>query len=491
MKKIIITLSIFAVLFTSCERVDYGDINQNPISPEGDDIEAMVRGAMIAYGDQGYRAGYDVTSCYAQYQAQTSYTNEQLYSQFPGSWRTNYVSILNTLKRAHDINEYVTPIGNDTRTTNIKATTELFSILVWKRITDTFGDIPYFEALQGGANITPAYTAQKDIYIDLIARAKAARDMIDPSAPTLNADSDIYYGGDMTKWGKFANSMILALTIQLSNTSEAGMAQTEFQAALADAHGLIESNADNLVFTPDNAGNSQNPISHERASDYLLTKEFTDALKGAGSWGPLLSDTKNPTSNTHGDGRIAGYLDSNGDGLPYGFREYPDVYADNAVEMNYNYQAASAPFTLFSAAYTWLNRAEGSLIYATGEDTNTMFGNGIAASYASVVGAVGSAASHTANRLADVAGSVTMAQVIAEEKWIALFPDGHTAWTEQRRTGFPALHAAPEATNGGVVPQRMLYPNGEAALNPSSYTAGLQGLTPAEDKNTSKVWWAQ
>ena len=482
MKKIFLIITTVALFFASCERIDYGDINQSPYDPTSDNIDAMMRGAQSSFARQGGRNGYSIPSLYVQYQTQVAYQNEQYYPQNKGDWETNYVNALNTLKSIYNNTEDVR--GS---TDNMRAIAELTSVYIWKRITDTFGDVPYFEALQGGANQNPGYTAQRDIYIDLIARTKAARDLINNDAFTPGADTDIFYSGDMDKWGKFANSFILALTIQLSNTSEAAIAQAEFQAALANSYGVIESNSDNMVFTPDTSGLMLNPISTQRGSDYSLSKELTDALRGNGSWGILPTDTKNPTSNTHIDGRIAGYLESNLDGAPYGYAV--TVSVPGSVGMDDNYDAAGASFTLFSAAYTWLNRAEGALIYATGEDVNTMFTNGVVASFDNTTDSFGSGATHAADRIADATGTVTMAQVIGEEKWIALFPDAYSAWSEQRRTGFPALHPAPDAINGGVIPHRMLYPSGESTLNPSGWAQGKQGLIPADDKNTSKIWW--
>ena len=483
MKKIFITLTVFALVLSSCERVDFGDANQDPYAPTANNIDAMMRGALAAYAEQGIdsRAGYSVATLYAQYQSQTVYTNEQNYSHFQGDWETNYVSVLNNLKAIANTTTDVR--GN---TANMQAIAELVSVLSWKRLTDTFGDVPYTEALQGGQNFTPAYTSQEAIYTDLIARTKAARDMMDPAAFTPNADTDIYYGGDMDKWGKFANSFILALTIQLSNTSLAGMAQTEFQAALADSHGLLESASDDLKFTPDLAGGMVNPISKQRAADYNLSKELTATLLGQPAWGPLYGDDKNPTSTVgnSADARIAAFADAVGDGLPYGYTNNTAT----GVSMSDTYDQAGSSFTLFSAAYTWLNRAEGALIYASGENANTMLTNGIVESFtAAGMGAFGAA--KATERIADVAGAVTLAQVIAEEKWLALFPDGFAAWAEQRRTGFPALHAATDAVNGGVIPHRMLYPSGEAVANPNGWAQGVSTLTPADDKNTSTIWW--
>jgi len=486
MKKIFLTLTIFSIVISSCDRIDYGDINQNPYSPTESNIDAQMRASMISFATFGFRAGYSVPSLYAQYQSQYSYSNEQVYNQFTGSWSRYYVNCLNNLK---EISNTTQDVRGDTA--NMRAIAELTSVLIWKRITDTFGDVPYAEALQGSANLTPAYSSQKDIYTDLIARTKAARDMIDTSAFTPDADTDIFYGGDMSKWGKFANSLLLSLTIQLTNTSMAGMAKTEFMSALSNSYGVMQSPADDLVFVPDVTGNNQNPISTQRPADYNLSKELTDALNGkAGPWGPNMTDPKNVTSTAGNtpDKRLTVYSDSRyGDGLPYGYTNY----GSSMASMNDNLDSEGAPFTLFSAAYTWLNRAEASLpsVYNTGESTNTMFANGVIVSFLKSGLSVADGSSKATERLGDVAGSVTMAQVIGEEKWFALFPDGNAAWAEQRRTGYPMLQPAPQATNGGVIPHRMLYPIGESSSNSNGYSQGVAALMPADDKNTSKIWW--
>lgn len=486
MKKIIITLSVIALIFTSCERVDFGIDNVDPYAPTENNIDAMLRGGLIAHAGGVYQRAYDQdASLYAQYQTETIYTDAQKYSQEYGSWYNDYIKVLT------DLNAVINTTSDVRGTTvNYRAIADLYSVLVWKNMTDTFGDLAYFEALQGTSNLTPAYTSQREIYLDLITRAKNARDMIDTISPTAfvpDADTDVFYGGDMTKWGKFANSLILALTIQLSNTSEAATAQAEFQAALANSYGVIENPSDNLVLNIVSGGGYQNPISYSRAADYNLSKELTDALLGGGAWGPLMTDTKNPTSTIGNiaDARIAAFAASVGDGLPYGYDTYGGA---TAVSMNDNYKAAASPFTLMSASYTWLNRAEASLIYATGENTNTMFTNGVAASFAEA-GYASFGAAKATERLADVAGTVTMEQVIGEEKWFALFPNANAAWAEQRRTGFPLLHVAPDAVNGGVIPHRKLYPSTESTVNPIGWAQGVAALTPADDKNTSKIWW--
>jgi hypothetical protein len=482
MKKIFLILITAALTFSSCERIDFGDINQDPKVTREGNLDGLLRGAMTSFASGGGRVYYSNATLYAQYQSQTTYTQEQRYVQYKGSWYSYYVNQLASLKEVNGILD--DPRGD---TKNFRAIAELTSIMIWKRITDTFGDVPYTDALQGLDNLTPSFTSQRDIYIDLISRATAARDLLDGSAFTPDANTDIFYGGNVNKWGKFANSLILSLSLQISKTSDAtSVGQVAFQEALANTYGVIENNADNMVFRPDAFGGISNPISKSRSGDFNVSKEMTDALKGdfPMGWGPAMTDYKNSTSNHTPDNRINAFSEGGGDGLPFGYASYPD----SATGMNDNLDGADSPFVYMSAAYTWLNRAEGSLIYATGENTDTLLTNGIVASFEQF-GVNGGAAQAVA-RIADAAAN-SYAQIIGEEKWFALFPDGYAAWSEQRRTGWPQLHPAPESVNGGVVPLRMLYPDNTRNVNTQGWQQGVNGLVPTEDVNTSKMWWAQ
>src|SRR6185295_5559817 len=49
-------------------------------------------------------------------------------------------------------------------------------------VTDTWGDVPYSEALQGELNTRPKYDSQKDIYYGMLSHLAAATGMIDVAA---------------------------------------------------------------------------------------------------------------------------------------------------------------------------------------------------------------------------------------------------------------------------------------------------------------------
>ncbi len=503
MKKIFILLTIVALSFSSCKRIDFGDINRDPSVPTEGDIDGLMRGAMVNFATGSGRVYYSNATLYAQYQSQTIYTQEQRYAQYKGSFYAYYVNQLSALNEVYNTMNDPKLRGS---TDNMRAIAKLMSILIIKRVTDTYGDVPYFDALQGMDNLTPGYTSQKDIYLDLLVQAKEARDLLNPGAFTPEGDTDIFYGGDINKWGKFANSLILALSLQMSNTPEAPIAKAAYQEALGNGYGLIEDSEDNMVFTPDPRGKVFNPISASRPGDFKVTKELTDALRGSNpeTWGTSITDPKNITSNHTNDLRLVAMVDDNtADGLAYGYQSYPKAIRNDATSMNTQLNSEDSPFVLFTAAYTWLNRAEGVVLgWNTSDTFDDALKNGIVESYkqffagydiTNYTAAINYATNtYAPARIADAANAtIGQAQVVGEEKWFALFPDGFTAWAEQRRTGFPELRPAPNALNGGVIPHRMLYPDNERNVNPVGWAQGVQGLTPQEDKNTSKIWWEQ
>ncbi len=46
------------------------------------------------------------------------------------------------------------------------AIARIWKVFIMHRITDFWGDVPYFEAFQG--NALPAYTPQEEIYADML-----------------------------------------------------------------------------------------------------------------------------------------------------------------------------------------------------------------------------------------------------------------------------------------------------------------------------------
>lgn len=492
MKKLLfILLPILLISFTSCENVDFGNTNIDDDAVTSVDAQGLMAGAMNRFFTSTGREYLARPTLYVQYQAQSVYTNEQRYSEAPSGWGRYYVGTLSNLAKVKEVNSadvvdeltltYGAPV-------NQIGVSELMSVYIWKRITDTFGPVPYENAL-GVEELTPAYTDQEVIYKDLISRAKAARDMLDAGLP--GPTGDVVYGGDVTKWKKFANSFILSASLQLSKKypGASAYAANQFNTALSNGAGVIEEVADEMWYNHQNTPGATNPYSAFRAADYSLAEPFVDALKGnAGTTGTI------DYSSTTSDARLSLFSENDSlPGRPYGYVDTTGTYAG----MSQTVIGPAAPFPYMTSAYTYLNRAEAAERNWTTETGLIMFTEGVTKSFESLDahflddGSLESEASaYVATRTADY-GTAGALKVIAEEKWVGLFPNGFDAWSEWRRTGVPGLTPAPDAVNSGDIPRRYLYPGEEAGVNTESYDAGVQKLSPATDNNTARFWWDQ
>jgi hypothetical protein len=500
MKKfnIIFLLSIMFLSLGSCETVDFGDINENPNGPTEFDSAALLTAAQRRYVTIGFRDWLANPHHYVQYQAQPQYQDPSRYAEGPTDWSAYYVQTLANLQQiinlSNDEDVTSTPayLSNGS-VNNQMGVARIMKVVIFKRLTDTYGDIPYFEALNPEIQ-SPAYTPQREIYLDLINELKEARDMMDASED--GAAGDIIYNGDVASWQRFANSLLLSITLQMSETDEAATAATEFQNALNNEHGVIETTAQEAWYFPINVGTLINPWNAFRPADYNMAEYFQDALQG---------DEEDYSNDTF-DSRLEIYSsDPEGEGLPYGLADYTGL--GSSVRISAYITSPTAPFVILTSGYTYLNRAEAAERGWTGEDAEDMLRQGIIQSYASTseyfgngphiedagltpVDITDEAEDFADARLADAA-SVGIMQVIGEEKWAALFPDGFQAWAEWRRTGIPELTPAPDPLNDGGIPTRYLYPTSEINLNNANYQTGVSALDPATDKNTSRVWWDQ
>ncbi|WP_210518504.1 SusD/RagB family nutrient-binding outer membrane lipoprotein [Hymenobacter terricola] len=136
---------------------------------------------------------------------------------------------------------------------------KIMQAMILAHATDMLGDIPYSEAYQGGANFTPKYDSQQQIYATInqlcdegiVEMSKPASAEFRPFYSTAPSESgDILYKGDPAKWVRLAYSLkarqaqhltkkanydpnaVLALCNNAFRTS-ADDAQINFQTAVA------------------------------------------------------------------------------------------------------------------------------------------------------------------------------------------------------------------------------------------------------------------
>jgi hypothetical protein len=131
--------------------------------------------------------------------------------------------------------------------TNQTTIAEIIEIYTWALLVDTFGDIPYENALKVSGTsddiLQPEYSDAASIYNDLISRLNTAIGALDNTAESWG-ENDLFYNGDIDLWIKLSNSIKLRLGMMLADVDQ-GLAKTTVEAA---APNVFASNDDNAIF---------------------------------------------------------------------------------------------------------------------------------------------------------------------------------------------------------------------------------------------------
>lgn len=240
MKKYIVILSSLFVV--SCANDDkYENLNQDPNNPTQVSADALFTSATKSLFDQleSTNVNTNVFRLFAQYWTETTYIDESNYDLITrgiaGShWSEMYRDVLYDLKDAKSL------ANSDVKAAQIS----VLEVYTWQQMVDTFGDIPYSNALQGASEPTPSYDNDADIYADLLVRINAAITTLSTSSASGFTSSDVIYQGDIAKWTKFANTLKLKIAMRMADVNNA-TAQTAAQQAVTA--GVFTSNSDNAI----------------------------------------------------------------------------------------------------------------------------------------------------------------------------------------------------------------------------------------------------
>jgi hypothetical protein len=186
--------------------------------------------------------------------------------------RTDYIDKLwNSYYR--DINDLQSAINEGSKkevNVNYVAVARIMKVLIFSQLTDTYGDIPYFEAATG--NLHPKYNTQQEIYTDLFKELKEASSQL---TPDYKLEGDLIYYGNVEKWKKFANSLRLRLAMRLIHVDNA-TAKTEAEAAVAD--GVFQSVGDGAVVMHADYNVSSGGAPEIRGNGFSQAQNFSEQI---------------------------------------------------------------------------------------------------------------------------------------------------------------------------------------------------------------------
>ena len=430
----------------------------------------------------------DGASLIIQHWAKVQYTDEDRYAFRPGSYQSIWDGFY--ADGLQDFNELIR-IGKERNNPNLQAVGLIMRSYFFSVLTDTYGDIPYSEALQLSSNVlAPKYDAQQDIYTDLLAQLKAASGLIKTDGPEVGGD--VIYEGDMNKWQRFANSLRLRLAMRIADANET-LARTEVADVLNGTNRLISSNAENAQFAFLNSSSNFNPVYVNRLTrdDHRVSRTITSHL--ARLKDPRLTVYANPAEC----GAPASFEvgpDSTGlyRGIPNGLTNVNVAKLGplcSSSKVGDAFTAAEAPGVLMTYAEVLFFKAEAiARGFVTG-DAKAEYENGIRASM-NQHGFTGAAVDEYIAQPSVAYNAANFGkQSIGEQKWIALFGQGVEAWSEWRRLDSPQLRVAanPAGAAAGKIPVRFRYPANEQSTNAANRAAAV--ARQGADLLTTKVWW--
>ena len=485
MKNKLLILIPLLSLFASCTD-DITGLNTDTKRPTYTQANYLFTNAEHAMVDQvtSTSVNFNVFRLFAQQWTEVQYPQESQYDltgrTIPDThWTTYYRDVLMDYKQARQIlvdekaaftgaPEGIIVIDNKIAIIDI-LTAYSYGILV-----DTFGDVPYTQALDILNNPLPKYDDAQTIYRDLISKLTTASNALDASEGSFG-DADLIYGGDAAKWAKFANSLRLRMAINMHDV-DATYSSTQALAAIAD--GVITSSADgtymNYAATQPNANPLYVDLVASGRNDFIPADTFVNKLNA-------LSDPRRPQYFTEypvGSGLYKGGV--------YGAINTYDAFS----HLTETIKEPTYPGVLFTYSEVEFLLAEAvERGIAVGGTAASHYNNAVTASLQDW--GVAPAAITTYLARPDVAYATatgTWQQKIGEQSWIALFNRGFEAWTSYRRLDFPTLQV-PAVTYGDIteVPKRYSYPNREQTLNKTSLEAAVAKL--GNNNVTTKVFW--
>lgn len=476
-----LTAVLSLLLVTSCMN-DLQELNRNPNQPEEVPTEYLLSYAQELMLDQMY-GGFDnsrVGMTLAQYWSQNQYTEESRYQYRAGTlnttWNSFYTGIYN-LQEVIRLNEESEAL----RSENQIAVARIMRAWAFQFLTDVFGDIPYTEALNAvEGNVSPAYTPQSEIYPDLLKELQEASAQINMEEETPGfGGGDLIYGGDMTKWKKFANALILRVAIRMADRMEA-QSLAAIEGAYQEA---FQSNEDNAMINYLASQPNTHPLYVDVVVngrvDYSSSNVLVDRLLELND--PRLPQYFEPAGNSDGEfiGRPFGQNSANANAQ--------DV--DDVSQLSERVLSPDFPGVLMDYAEVNFILAEAAARGANvGGTAAEYYGDGIRASMnwwgVENDGQIDQyIAAHPYN-------PADFRQSIGEQKWIALYMQGFQGWIEYRRLDFDNILQMPvdgALININQVPVRRMYPPDEQTLNRTNYQEAVARI--GADDLTTKVWW--
>jgi hypothetical protein len=482
-KNSVFVAAVMATLATGCKKEL--DINRDPNSPTVEQGTPTVVFPAAVLSTAG-RVGGDMAilgGIWAQYWTQSvlanQYKNIDAYNlrstDFNGAYTELFSGALNDY-------QFVINKANEAGDWKYLLMATVMKAYTYQVLVDLYDQVPYTEAFKGVQNLQPKFDDGYTIYKGLLAEIDAAlaKDFRTGKLPARDERADLVFGGNMTRWEEFANTLKLKMYLRMINAKPA-----EAQAGVT---ALYNANApflttDAAVKSFVNEPNKSNPF-----YEYNIRRLNTTTNLRA-------SRTLLTYLQANGDPRLASYY-TNTTGINQGDFTSTDLTYSNAGVV---VQSPTDPVYFISAAESYFLQAEARERYFGGAGAKALYDQGVLTAFQQVgrngAGFIATGAAYAY----PVAGALEQKiEAISTQKWISFF-GSHAleGFFEKNRTGYPLTSpvysnnpayvpgqfvVSANSTIGNQLPKRLVFPDVERARNSN---------TPAEVPITTPVWWAK
>lgn len=471
MKKLIIILPILILGLSACKRdLSYLNVDSKraSIAPSYTLFSNAERNLVDILATPN--VNINIFQLITQQWTEVTYVDESNYDIGTRSisdswWRGMYKNVLINFEASRKLipSDVIDPIQQK----NELAMLDIMEVLTWSTLVNTYGDIPYKEALNP-SNLFPKYDNGKTVYYDLLSRLDVDIANLNVAGAGFASNQEIIYGGNVAKWKMFANSLKLRLGLIIAD-SDAGKAQAIIESA---APNVFKSNTDNASFAYSTITPNTNPVwvnlVQSGRNDYVPSKTIIGIMNAN-------TDPRLPFYFTQLNGAYVGGTVGAGNAFP------SNSHPSDKVEM------ADAPYVVMSYAEVEFALAESiERGFNVGGSAAVHYTNGVKASLAFQGVLPDDAGTYLSKpSVAYATAEGTYKQKIGIQKYLALYMDGFDAWTEQRRLDYPMLVAPPTATSG--YPVRYTYPVNEQNLNSVNWKSASTAI--GGDKVETKLFW--
>ena len=360
---------------------------------------------------------------------------------------------------------------------NVAAQGEIFSAYIFWLLTTLWETTPYGEALNGDEFPQPRFDDQETVLRGIVQKLDSAVALIDESSSAQPGvgDGDLLYGGNMSLWRRFGNSLKLRTLMMIHNQDPS--VDTQIAAVLTEP--LIRENFQEAAIPffdmPDNEHNVW------KLND--LFGGFVNAQNGNGfifageTLVDLMKELDDPRLSTYFELAVTDFNFPEGGGIAtfeyFGQRASVANYNDGVTSMlSQNIIREDWPNRILPAAEVWLYEAE--FLSISGD---------LGPAHASYTAGVDRALGYfdakpggiSAARKVEYLGSLPQffpstnaaLEAIWAQQYIEVLDRSPENWTHWRRTKFPAM-ALPEQAALGTVIRRYPMPPDELSSNPNA-----------------------